>query len=202
MIVVLLLFVAASPPPAPSSVLMPTSQRTLHIKSRLVSGGTGCIQLIYKIPSSSHLPSIPFLSLSSSRYHFLPSAFPSPTGESKVRPEGITKRLVSSQTCNVHVMSWEGEMHAHTCVHVCTVSGNHTSAYARTSFSAERWTNHHVMSVAHPKKSHSISAHMVRWRWNAGQAQVALWQRFCVQSKHTSRTSVALRHCEVALIRQ
>ena len=133
MIVVLLLFVAASPPPAPSSVLMPTSQRTLHIKSRLVSGGTGCIQLIYKIPSSSHLPSIPFLSLSSSRYHFLPSAFPSPTGESKVRPEGITKRLVSSQTRNVHVMSWEGEIHAHTCVRVCTVSCNHTSVYARLS---------------------------------------------------------------------
>ena len=39
-------------------------------------------------------------------------------------------------------------------------------------FSAERWT------------SHRTPAYIVRWRWNAGQMQVALWQRFSGQSKH------------------
>ena len=45
--------------------------------------------------------------------------------------------------------------------------------------------------------SNRTSAHIVKCRWNAGQAQVVLWQRFCVQS-NTTRNSVTFRRCELA----
>ena len=39
-------------------------------------------------------------------------------------------------------------------------------------FSAERWT------------SHRTPAYIVKWRWNAGQAQMATWHRFSGESQH------------------